>query len=395
MIIYFPAFVKENFEFFKIIARSHPEHRGGTSGRAKVLKKILCLIFSFSGSLRLLLENSWLQFISKRLFSIFISLLGVSIIVFFMVRISGDPTTAILGQHPSLKAEAELRQKWGLDRALPMQYLTMLGNLVRLDLGRSYRTNKRVTSDIAHHFPATAELTIASMIFATIFGIAAGILAATRRGTIFDYTSMFGSLVGVSVPIFGYAILLIMVFAYWLNIVPISGRIGDNIIRPSSITNFYIIDSIISGNFAALVNSLWHLLLPAVTLATVPLSIVARMTRSSLLEVIGADYVRTARAKGLSEKVVILKHALKNSIIPVITVIGLEFGYLMGGAVMTEHIFAWPGLGKWLFIALGNRDMMQIQGGVLFVATLFMVVNLIVDILYAYVDPRIRIGGKT
>jgi peptide/nickel transport system permease protein len=194
-------------------------------------------------------------------------------------------------------------------------------------------------------------------------------------------------------PIFWLAMTLIIIFAFWLGIVPISGRISSDIYPPlTTRTNFYIIDSIISGNFAAFLSTLWHLLLPAVTLGTVPLAIVARMTRSSLLEVMNADYVRTARAKGLAEKVVILKHALKNSIIPVITVIGLEFGYLMGGAVMTETIFAWPGVGKWLYDALAARDMMQIQGGVLFIAALFMLVNLIVDILYAYFDPRIRIG---
>jgi len=336
-----------------------------------------------------------LQYISKRLLSVLISLLGVSVIVFFMVRLTGDPVTAILGQHPSPEAETELRQKWGLDKPLPTQYLNLLWNLVRLDLGRSYRTYASVTNDIKEHFPATAELTIASMLFATFFGIAAGVIAATRRGTIFDYSSMFGSLVGVSMPIFWLAMTLIIIFAFWLSIVPISGRISSDIYPPlTTPTNFYIIDSIISGNFAAFFSTLWHLLLPAVTLGTVPLAIVARMTRSSLLEVMNADYVRTARAKGLAEKVVIMKHALKNSMIPVITVIGLEFGYLMGGAVMTETIFAWPGIGKWLYDALAARDMMQIQGGVLFIAVLFMLVNLTVDILYAYFDPRIRIGGS-
>nr|MBC8234300.1 ABC transporter permease [bacterium] len=333
-----------------------------------------------------------LQYISKRLFSIFVSLLGVSVIVFFMVRLTGDPTTRILGQHPSPEAEAELRQKWGLDRPLPVQYLRLLWNLMRLDLGRSYRTHASVADDIKEHFPATAELTIASMIFATSLGIIAGVIAATRRGTIFDYSSMFGSLVGVSMPIFWLAMTLIIIFAFGLGIFPISGRIGSDIYPPlTTRTNFYIIDSIVSGNFAAFASTIWHLLLPAITLGTVPLAIVARMTRSSLLEVMNADYVRTARAKGLAENVVILKHALKNSIIPVITVLGLEFGYLMGGAVMTETIFAWPGIGKWLYDALGARDMMQIQGGVLFIAALFMLVNLIVDMLYAYFDPRIRI----
>jgi peptide/nickel transport system permease protein len=311
-----------------------------------------------------------------------------------MVRLTGDPITAILGQHPSPEAEAELRQKWGLDKPLPVQYLNLLWNLIRLDLGRSYRTHASVADDIKEHFPATAELTIASMILATVFGIIAGVIAATRRGTILDSLSMFGSLVGVSMPIFWLAMTLIIIFAFWLGLVPISGRIGSDI-YPTSITRFYLIDSIISGNFTAFSSTLWHLLLPAVTLGTVPLAIVARMTRSSLLEVMNADYVRTARAKGLTEKVVILKHALKNSIIPVITVIGLEFGYLMGGAVMTETIFAWPGVGKWLYDALLARDMMQIQGGVLFIAALFMLVNLTVDILYAYFDPRIRyFGGK-
>jgi len=318
--------------------------------------------------------------------------LGVSLIVFGMVRSMGNPITVILGERAgNEKLERELTQLLSLDKPLPVQYFKYLWTLVRFDLGRSHTTGKKVAADIKEHFPATCELTIVAMIFAVMFGVAAGVIAATRRGTIFDYTSMVGSLVGVSMPIFWLGMVLIIIFANWLGIFPISlGRLGYGV--PLKVrTNFYIVDSIISGNFAALINSLWHLLLPAVTLGTVPLALIARMTRSSMLEVMNEDYVRTARAKGLTEKKVILKHALKNAAVPVITVIGLEFGYLLGGAVLTETIFAWPGLGRWLVTAFEKRDIMQIQGGVPFVAALFMMVNLIVDILYPYFDPQIRI----
>ena len=301
-----------------------------------------------------------------------------------MVHLMGDPIIVILGERKSdPKFIKEVTEQLGLDKPLVVQYLVFLGNIARFDFGRSYISNKLVRSDIIEHLPATCELTIAAMIFAIIVGIAAGVIATTRRGSIFDYTSMVGSLVGVSMPIFWLGMTLIIVFASWLpisrDIFPISGRISDMIFPPlPKKTGFYILDSIISGRFDALIDSIRHLILPAITLGTVPLAIIARMTRSSLMEIMHQDYVRTARAKGLSERIVVLKHALKNAIIPVITVIGLEFGYLLGGAVLTESIFAWPGLGRWLFFAFGNKDTMQIQGGVLFVAVLFMLVNLIV-----------------
>lgn len=337
-----------------------------------------------------------LQYILKRLFAIFLSLLGVSIIVFSMVHLMGDPIIVILGERKSNpELINEVTERFGLNRPLVVQYLVFLWNIAQFDFGRSFKTNELVSRDIISHFPATCELTIAAMIFAIIVGIAAGVIAATRRGSVFDYVSMVGSLTGVSMPIFWLGMTLIIVFASWLGILPVSSRIGDMIFPPlPKKTGFHILDSIISGRFDALIDSIRHLILPAITLGTVPLAIIARMTRSSLMEVMHQDYVRTARAKGLSEKIVVLKHALKNAIIPVITVIGLEFGYLLGGAVLTESIFAWPGLGRWLFMAFGNKDIMQIQGGVLFVAVLFMMVNLFVDISYAYFDPRIRVGGK-
>jgi len=336
-----------------------------------------------------------LPYIFKRFLLIIVSLLGVSLILFGMTRLMGNPITVILGERSGSKELVdELTKLFSLDKPLPVQYLRYLWNLVRFELGRSYRTNEMVAVDIKKRFPATCELTIVAMIFATIFGITAGIIAATRRGTIFDYISMLGSLLGVSMPIFWLGMMLIIIFANWLSFFPISlGRLGYGFSLETR-TNFYIIDSIISGNFGALLNCLWHLLLPAVTLGTVPLAIIARMTRSSMLEVMNEDYIRTARAKGLTERKVILKHALKNAIVPVITVIGLEFGYLLGGAVLTETIFAWPGLGRWLVTAFEKRDIMQIQGGVPFVAALFMMINLIVDILYTYVDPRIRLEKK-
>ena len=325
-----------------------------------------------------------------------LSLFGVSLLVFFMVHlIPGDAALAILGERATEEALTELRRQMGLDQPLYKQYGVFLWDLVHFDLGRSFKTNQPVIDEILRKFPATVELTLAAMIFAIFFGIAAGIIAAVNRGKFWDYTAMFGSLAGISMPIFWLGLMLILLLAYTFPIFPSSQRLDavlDLDIRHR--THFYLIDTLLAGNFAAFRDAIAHLILPAITLGTVPLAIIARMTRSSLLEVLNQQYIVTAYAKGLPKWVVILKHALKNSIIPVLTVIGLQFGYLMGGAILTEHIFSWPGLGSWLRAAVEARDIRPVQGGVLFVATVFMTVNLIVDLLYAYFDPRIRIGEE-
>ena len=335
-------------------------------------------------------------YIFQRLFSILVSLFGVSLLVFFMVHlIPGDAALAILGERASEESLAKLRQEMGLNLPLYQQYGKYLWDLIHFNLGRSFRTNQQVVDDLVRYFPATVELTLASMIFAVFFGISAGVLAAVNRGTFWDYTAMFGSLAGISMPIFWLGLMLILLFSYLLPVFPSSQRIDTVLdLQIQHRTNFYLIDTLIAGHFEAFGNALWHLILPAVTLGTIPLAIIARMTRSSLLEILNQQYITTAHAKGLRYSVVILKHALKNSMIPVLTVIGLEFGYLLGGAILTEHIFSWPGLGSWLYAAVSARDIRPIQGGVLFVAGVFMVINLVVDLLYAYFNPQIRIANQ-
>ena len=335
-------------------------------------------------------------YILHRLLSMGLSLFGVSLLVFFMVHlIPGDAALAILGERATEEALTELRHQMGLDQPLYKQYGVFLWDLAHFDLGRSFKTNQPVIDEILRKFPATVELTLAAMIFSIFFGIAAGIIAAVNRGKFWDYTTMFGSLAGISMPIFWLGLMLILLLAYTFPIFPSSQRLDAVLdLDVQHRTHFYLIDTLLAGNFAAFRDAIAHLILPAITLGTIPLAIIARMTRSSLLEVLNQQYIVTAYAKGLPKRVVILKHALKNSIIPVLTVIGLQFGYLMGGAILTEHIFSWPGLGSWLRAAVEARDIRPVQGGVLFVATVFMTVNLIVDLLYAYFDPRIRIGGE-
>jgi peptide/nickel transport system permease protein len=325
-----------------------------------------------------------------------LSLCGVSLLVFFMVHlIPGDAALAILGERATEEALTELRKEMGLDKPLYEQYGVFLWDLAHFDFGRSFKTKQTVVDEIKRYFPATVELTLAAMGFSIVFGVGTGIIAAVNRGKFWDYTTMFGSLAGISMPIFWLGLMLILLLAYTFPIFPSSQRLDTVLdLDIEHITHFYLIDTLLAGNFAAFRNAVWHLILPAITLGTVPLAIIARMTRSSLLEVLNQPYITTAHAKGLPNRVVILKHALKNSMIPVLTVIGLEFGYLMGGAILTEHIFSWPGLGSWLRAAVEARDIRPIQGGVLFVAALFMTVNLIVDLLYLYFDPRIQVAGE-
>ena len=336
-------------------------------------------------------------YLIQRLLSMLLSLLGVSILVFWMVHlIPGDPALMILGERANEAALQELREQMGLDQPKAVQYARFLSDLSRLDLGRSFRTKGLVAEEIGWHFPPTAELTLAAMMFATVFGILAGVVSAINRGGFWDFATMFGALAGISIPIFWLGLMLILLFAHQLDLFPVSGRLDALLdLEIERRTNFMLLDTLLAGNLAAFADAVWHLILPAITLGTVPLAIITRMTRSSLLEVLNEQYITTAYAKGLSPWIVVGKHALKNSLIPVITVIGLEFGYLLGGAILTEHIFSWPGIGSWLLKAVEARDIRPIQGGVLFIAALFMSVNLIVDLLYAYIDPRIRVPSAT
>jgi len=321
-----------------------------------------------------------------------LSLWGVSVLVFLMVHLlPGNPARAMLGERATEEAVRELEVRLGLDQPLWVQYGRFLAHVVRLDLGRSIKTNEPVVREIATRFPATLELTLFAMGFAVAVGIVVGVFAATHRGKVVDYLSMTGALVGVSVPIYCLGLALILLFANVFSLFPAGGRLDTAFIVPTR-TGFLLLDTLLAGDLTAFGNALRHLVLPAVTLGTVPLAIISRMTRSSLLETLEQDYIRTARAKGLPERVVLFKHALKNALIPVLTVVGLEFGYLLGGAVMTESIFSWPGLGRWLVSSVAARDMPAIQGGVLFVAALFMGMTLVVDLLYAVIDPRVRVG---
>jgi len=332
------------------------------------------------------------RFILHRLLSLIPTVLGISLLVFLMVQlVPGDPAEMMLGERASEQAIQDLRQQLGLDQPLYIQYGMFLSRLVRGDLGRALRTNEKITVEIAERFPATIELSLMAMLFAVTLGMLAGIISATRQYSLFDYASMILSLVGVSMPIFWLGLVLMIIFSVNLGWLPLSGRMSYNI-QLQSVTHFYLLDSVLAGDWKALRDVLWHLVLPAFTLSTIPMAIIARITRSSMLEVLRQDYIRTARAKGLSRFAVHYQHALKNALIPVITVIGLQFGILLGGAILTETIFAWQGIGLWLLNAVYARDFNAVQGGTMLVATTFVSINMIVDVLYAWVNPRIKVN---
>ncbi len=331
------------------------------------------------------------NFIIRRILVVVPTLLGMTIIIFLMLAVTpGDPAELLLGERATKESLDAMREYLGLKKPLYVQYGLFLKRIVRLDLGETIWTREKVSKEIGERFPATIELALGAMIISSILGITLGIISATKQYSWFDYSSMLGSLVGVSMPVFWLALMLMLLFSLTLGWFPMSGRVGTDIDFPI-VTNFYVIDTILAGNWQALKDVLLHLALPAVALSTIPLAIVARMTRSSMLEVLRQDYIKTARAKGLSEYKIVLKHALRNGLIPVVTVVGLQFGILMGGAILTETVFAWPGVGKWLYDGVVKRDYMVIQGGTLLVASTFVIVNMIVDVLYAVINPRISV----
>jgi peptide/nickel transport system permease protein len=332
------------------------------------------------------------SYLLRRLLLTIPILLGVSMLVFFMLHSAGgDPATLMLGSRADPDAIAELRAELGLDRPLWVQYGDFLSGAVRGDFGRSYRSNSPVVAEIAARFPATIELAVAAMGIAVVVGVVVGTVAAVRRHTVFDYLSSAGVLLGISIPTFWLGIILIIVFGLWLRWLPISGRVDPRLGADPSVP-FLTVTSLLQGNWAVAGDALRHLILPALTLAAWPAAIVARMTRASLLESLGQDYARTARGKGLPERLIVVRHAARNALLPVLTVVGLEFGTLLGGAVVTETIFAWPGLGQLTVAAIGARDYQVIQGVVVLLAAVFVVLNLMVDVLYAVLDPRIRYG---
>ena len=332
-----------------------------------------------------------LSYILRRVLILIPTLLGVSIIVFLMLQaMPGDPAELLLGERATDEALFEIREHLGLNEPLYVQYGMFIKRLMKGDLGETIWTRQKVWVEVKQRFPATIELAVVALCIACFFGIILGIVSATRQYSIFDYISMLGALAGVSMPIFWLGLVFMLIFSVNLGWLPLSGRLSIDV-DLEIITNFYVLDAIITKNWTALKDVLWHIIMPAVTLSTIPMAIVARMTRSAMLEVLRQDYIKTARAKGLSQFKVVYKHALRNALIPVVTTIGIQFGVTLGGAILTETIFAWPGVGKWMYDAVMQRDYMVIQGGTLFIATLFVVINLCVDVLYAIINPRISV----
>ncbi len=331
------------------------------------------------------------SFILKRVSLVLPTFFGVTLLTFALIRlIPGDPVELLAGERGvSPERHAQLLAEMGLDKPLLVQYWNYLTGIFQGDLGSSIVTKEPVLREFMTLFPATLELSICAMILAVVIGIPAGILAAVKRGKPTDYTVMGLSLTGYSMPIFWWGLLLIMLFSVILDLTPVSGRISA-LFWIDDVTGFMLIDSLLSGEEGAFASAASHLILPSVVLATIPLAVIARMTRSSMLEVLKEDYVHVARAKGLSPLVVICVHALRNALIPVVTVIGLQVGVMMAGAILTETIFSWPGIGKWMLDSIFRRDYPAVQGGILMIATIVMMVNLTVDILYGIINPRIR-----
>jgi peptide/nickel transport system permease protein len=327
------------------------------------------------------------EYLIRRLVTAIPLLFVIILLVFVFTHLHpGDPVRIKLGEKASPQAVQAMRERLHLDDPLPLQFVSYLGELIQGDLGESiYSDGRPITADIGVHLPATIELALSAMILATFVGVTLGVLSAVRRGKSIDYLSMTVSLFGVSIPIFWLGLLLILIFGRML---PTGGNLSPEI-SIERITGFVLIDATIAGHGA---DAVLHLILPAVTLATVPMAIIARITRSSMLEVLGMDYVRTAKAKGVAPDDVVMKHAFRNALIPIVTVVGLQFGYLLGGAVLTETIFDWPGMGKWIVDAVSRLDYKVVNAGVLILATTFVLVNLVVDIAYAMIDPRIRYG---
>jgi dipeptide transport system permease protein len=330
-------------------------------------------------------------FILRRVALIVPTFLGVTLLAFALIRlIPGDPVENLSGER-GMDPERRLRllHQFGLDQPLYTQYFDYIGNVLRGDLGTSLTTHEPVLTEFLTLFPATFELAFFALVFAVCVGLPAGILAAIKRNTVADYAVMGVSLTGYSMPIFWWALLLILLFSVQLGWTPVSGRLAVQFDVPAT-TGFMLIDTLRSGEPGAFRSALSHLILPTIALGPIPLAVIARMTRSSMLEVLREDYVRTARAKGLPQLQVVLVHALRNALIPVITVIGLQVGLLLSGAILTETIFSWPGIGNWLIHGVQSRDYPVVQGGILLIATIVISVNLIVDLLYGVINPRIR-----
>ena len=333
-----------------------------------------------------------LRFILTRASLVIPTFLGIILLTFALIRmVPGDPIEVRTGERGiTPERHAEMLHQWGLDRPLPVQFASYVGNVLTGNLEKSLRTQRPVLDEFLELFPATLELALCAAIFAIVLGLPAGILAAVKRNSIFDHGVMGISVAGYSMPIFWWGPMLILALSpIGLGLTPVSGRIGAEFVV-DRVTGFLTIDSLLAGDTEAFLSALHHLILPTIVLGTIPLAVIARMTRSSMMEILGEDYVRTARAKGLGDFRVITLHALRNALIPVVTVIGLQVGTLMGGAILTETVFSWPGVGRWLPGAISQRDYPALQGGVLIVSTLVILANLSVDLIYGLLNPRIR-----
>jgi peptide/nickel transport system permease protein len=331
-----------------------------------------------------------LRFVVRRLLLLIPILIGLSILIFLWLRLlPGGPAEALLGERGTDAQVAQIERQYGLDEPIYVQYWAYITEVVQGNLGNSISTRQPVTEELKQRFPATIELAIAAMLFSVVFGIPLGFVAAKKYGTTVDHASLVVSLLGISIPVFFLAIILKYIFAVQLGWLPTVGRI-DVLIDLEHPTNFYVLDAIIAGDLAALLDVLEHLILPAIALGSIPLAVIARITRASVLDVQNEDYIRTARAKGVAPRLVDTRHVLRNALLPIATIIGLQTGLLLSGAVLTETVFAWPGIGTWLVSAIEARDFPVLQGGILFVSLVFVLVNLCVDVLYAVINPRIR-----
>jgi peptide/nickel transport system permease protein len=332
-----------------------------------------------------------LRFVVRRLLLLVPILFGLSVLLFIWVRaLPGGPAVALLGERATPEQIARIESLYGLDRPLYEQYFSFVRRAAQLDFGASIRTNQPVIDEIQRRFPATIELSVAAMIFAVGIGIPLGYFAARRYNTWLDNLSVSGSLLGITIPVFFLAFLLKYVFAVKLGILPTSGRQDVRLIVDHP-TNFYVLDGLVTGNLNAAWDAVRHLILPAVALGTIPLAIIVRITRASVLDVVHEDYVRTAEAKGLVKGTITRRHVLRNAMLPVATIIGLQTGLLLSGAILTETVFAFPGVGSFVFGAISFRDYAVLQGFILFIAVIYVLVNLVVDISYGFIDPRVRV----
>jgi peptide/nickel transport system permease protein len=330
------------------------------------------------------------NYIIRRILGLIPVLFGVSFLVFFLIRlIPGDPVVVMLGDRASAEDVARVREELGFNKPLHLQYFSFMGQLLQGNLGKSIIHHTQVVDELKYRLPATIEMVTWALMLGVLVGVSVGVVSAVKRNSVFDIVGMIGALLGVSMPIFWLALVLIYALAVNNKILPPSGRINVEMFVDRK-TGFLFLDTLLMGDIQATLNVIWHLILPVAVLSTVIMPPLARITRACMLDVLNQDYVRTARAKGLAERVVVIKHALKNALLPVITIIGGQLGGLLGGAILTETIFSWPGMGTWAYQAILGRDYPIVQASVLVSATIFVFVNLAVDILYAVLDPRIR-----